>query len=302
MTAPISRQAPTCTYVACFLAGAVWDLLVTPMSLLRPRHRVARRALAEADLPAGRALWLDLALLRRRRRHRRFRHWMRRHSPELTARAIRLSGEQPLLQAAAARRGAIVVASHGGPPDGASLALRAMGLDVLELRVAAAQPWNPPPRIVRMERHATTGAGARWLVAGLREVRAGGVVRMPIDGFSPSRRRRVKVMGVPLPAAGGMATLARLARVPVFPMVCELRARGELAVRLGPALDLQPATAPSATRATGAEEWERTFLERAQSAIAALFEGRELEQLARVVALLRFRDFEETLHPGPEET
>jgi lauroyl/myristoyl acyltransferase len=250
--------------------------------------------LTEAGLPTSGALRADMLLLRRRRRHRRFRRWLRRNPPELAARAMHVAGAPALLAAARAGGGAIIVTSHGGPQDAASLAFRTLGLDVLEMRVARAQDWDPPPRMIALNRDPSPRDGGRWLVAGLREVRAGGVLRIPIDGFSPSRRASVRVMGVSVPAAGGMASLARLSAAPVFPMTCVLDARGRLHVRIGPALDLPPPTHGDAAA------WEQTFLDRAHAAIDALFEGRELEQLARVAELLRFRDFEATLH-GPQE-
>jgi hypothetical protein len=291
-TPPTAPSRPTRRYAARFLAGAAWDAVAAPLGVLRARHRVAARALAEAGLPARAALRFDLALLRRRRRQRRLRSWLGRHPPELAAGAVRIDGAEALRRAAADARGALVATGHGGPRDAASLAFRLLGVDVLELRVARPQPWDPPPRTVPMARHARPGDGGRWLVAGLRELRRGGLVRVPIDGFSPSRRSRVRVMGVPVPAAGGMATLARLADVPVFPMACELRPLGKLRVRLGPALALPPVAGMD----PGA--WEQAFLDRAHAALDRLLEGRELERLARLVELLRFRDFEATLHDG----
>jgi hypothetical protein len=294
LTSSPSRPGPTRRYAAFFLAGAAWDLLVSPFGMLRARHRVAAGVLREAGLPTQGALRADCLLLRRRRRHRRFRRWLRRHPPELAARAMRIDGAQPLLAAASDGKGAIVVTSHGGPQDAASLAFRALGLDVLEMRVARPQSWKPAPRVVALSRDPTPGEGGRWLVAGLREVRAGGVLRIPIDGFSPSRRKRVRVMGVSVPAAGGMASLCRLAGAPVFPMVCELGVLGDLHVRFGPALDR-----PEVAGGT-AEAWEQAFLDRAHAAIDTLLDGRELEQLARVAELLRFRAFEDTLHRSSE--
>jgi hypothetical protein len=288
-----SAAGPTPGYAACFLLGAVWDAITAAPGLLGPRHRVAGRVLTEAGMPTGGAVRFDAALLCRRRRHRRFRRWLRRNPPELAARAMRVDGAPALLAAARAGRGAIVVTSHGGPQDAASLTFRALGLDVLEMRVARAQDWDPPPRIIALSRDPSTGDGGRWLVAGLREVRAGGVLRIPIDGFSPSRRASVRVMGVSVPAAGGMASLARLAAAPVFPMTCVLPPLGRLHVRIGPALALPPVDGDAAA-------WEQHFLDSSHAAIDALLEGRELEQIARVAELLRFRDFEDTLHGPPE--
>ena len=209
---------------------------MAPFAALRPGSRVSAAALDAARLPSHGAYALDVRWEARRRRFRRFRRAVRRHAPERVAARLTTDGLEPLTQAAADGRGAILLSTHGGPPEGISVALRAVGFDVLELREATPPPWDPPMRVTGFPNDAPAEVRTRALLEAARDLRRGGLVRIAFEGHGARVHEHghgARIGALALPIAGGAAALARSTGAPTFCVTASLSPLGRLHLRLG---------------------------------------------------------------------
>jgi hypothetical protein len=272
---------------ACaFAAGSAVDALVAPFAALRGKHRVARAALEAAGLPTRGAYAADVRRVRARRRHRRLRGLLLRGGPGALAGAVSVDGFERLRDALAAGRGAILVSTHGGPPEAIPAALRLLGIDAFELREAAPPPWDPPMRAAVFPNRSAPSARATGLVACLAELRRGGAVRLALEGHarrSMRARHDARIGALAVPAGGGAAALARLSRAPAFPVVASVGPLGRTRVALGEAI------APRAPEGAGPEARDAAFVEAAHAGFERLLEADPAGRLERLLWTVEIR-------------
>jgi hypothetical protein len=271
---------------AAFGAGSALDALVAPAAALRRKHRVARAAFEAAGLPAAGAFAADARRVRVRRRQRRLRGRLLRAGPAALRGAATVEGVERLREALAAGRGAILVTTHGGPPEAVPAALRLSGVDAFELREARPPPWDPPLRAAVIPNRASAADRATGLVACLRELRRGGAVRLALEGHARRSLRfehGARIGALRLPAAGGAATLARLSGAPAFAVVGSVGPLGRVRVAVGEAI------VPDAPAGAPASAWESAFVERAHEAFERLLEGDPAARLERLLWAIDIR-------------
>lgn len=259
-----ARAARTTT----FLGGAVVDAIVTPLLALAPRHRPSPEAADAAGLAHRSPYALAVARVRRRRLERRCRHRLRDRGPADLRGAVVLVGAEHLASARAMGRGTLLVSTHGGPQDVVPAALRLHDVDLFDVRLVPPPPWTPPlaHRLVDVE--PDPARRAALLVDVRAALRAGGVVRLPLEGF-----------GVPSARPGSSAcaaALARLERIPAFPVVACVSSSGRVRVEIGDGI------APAATRAD-----DEAFVAALDAAFARLLADDPIARLERATMIAR---------------
>jgi hypothetical protein len=271
---------------AFFAAGSAIDAVVAPVAALRKKHRVAREAFAAAGLPTGGAYAADVRRVRVRRRQRRLRRLLLARGPSVLAGRARVTGIERLREALAAGRGAILVSTHGGPPEAVPAALRLEGIDAFELREAAPPAWDPPMRVAVVPNRSSAPDRTTGLVACLAELRRGGAVRLSFEGHG---RRSLhflhgaRIGDLPVPAGGGAGSLARLSGAPAFPVVARVGALGRTRVVVGePIAPALPAGAPAAA-------WEAAFVEGANAEFERLLADDPAARLERLLWAIDIR-------------
>jgi hypothetical protein len=256
------------TRAASFLGAAALDTILAPILALASRHRPSPEAVAAAGLPHRSTYALAVARVRRRRLERRYRHRLRERGPSDLQDAVELVGAEHLATARATGRGTLLVSTHGVPQDVVPAALRLHGIELFDVRLVAPPSWTPPlaHRLVDVEPHPERRAAL--LVDVLAALRAGHVVRMPLEGF-----------GVPSAHPGtsaGAAALARLERIPAFPVIASVSPAGRARVTIGDGVP------PATTRAD-----DERFVAELDAAFADLLADDPIARLERATMIAR---------------
>jgi hypothetical protein len=289
---PLARLA----LAASFGAASAVDALVAPVAALRRKHRVARAAFAEAGLPLAGGYAADVRRVRARRRQRRMRLRLFSRGPQVLSGSVEVLGIERLRETLAAGRGAILVSTHGGPPEAIPAALRLHGIDAFELREAQAPPWDPPMRVAVLPNRSGAPARTTVLLACLAELRRGGAVRLTLEGHgrrSLHFQHGARIGDLPIPAGGGAGTLARLSGAPAFPVVAAVGAFGRTRVVVGESVvPTLPAGAPAA-------RWEAAFVERANAEFERLLEHDPAARLERLLWAIDIRGWGGRPAPAP---
>ncbi len=251
-----------------FLGGAVLDALLAPVLAFLPKYRPSREAMVAAGLADRSRFGLAVARVRRRRLDRRQRHRLRERGPIDLQGALEIEGLERLAPSRAAGRGTLLVSTHGMPQDVVPAALRLRGFESFDVRLVPPPPWTPPLAHRLVDVDPSPERRTALLVDVRAALRSGGVVRIPLEGFGvPSERPGT---------SAGAAALARLERVPAFPVVASISPLGRVRVTIGEGVP------PAATRADDA-----TFLAALEAAFARLLAADPIARLERATMIAR---------------